>query len=829
MSIDIIPINGKSQYIDYDKFESTLREKIGKRCSDAKVFLLNNFPVSVSVETNIDLILIIAIEDKKDNFYYLKSIDEKPIYFHNQIIPIKFITQFKDDKISIDDSNQIICGESYLDFSNELNSIKFGFSRYLSNKCGFRKESLYIKPLIFIQNENEFTTDNYIVAKEFDFYSLHRYFVKSHDEIFISYKEWKSEYAYSVLATDIERITDQASKDSEEGYLTRKKIERIGKQLSNSRTIYDELNKNLVIISGKAGTGKSSELLLLTMKCISNGQNTLYLTYNKLLIFDIAKTVKSYVNAKLNSNSDQRPGEGSVITLHQFFYRLSKSLGVLHVLNADKIEKLLVTLKERMRLIYNFIQGKVVGQETNWENLKTEIQNHSPFDIGTKEVGINFVNFISKRNASSVEQVRKLSIEFFNHKKRIVGNIEASDVFLANYYGVLEDTLLQIQNPQQFYEKYNIENKYELLDVAIGLSKKYVGEKDGEKTITEKGFIEFKNRRVGGHRRKRTVFIDEAQDCHPLEKEILISIYNSDNIVVANGGREQLIRHVELCNWEKSQAREINVKKHYTRNKSFRVKKTVVDFCNFVAKKYQIDLNLEPLDSEDEGELLFDFRQNHSETEITDIFNHLNLKGEVNGCSAYESLLVLLESNTQRAGLQGQPEPMSDTAVINEYGNIEDAHHLRRGTWQHMSTLEKANFMFWDGTVEDKSHLIVPSPNESRVIYYESCRGLEAWSVACFSFDKFFNQKQDDPDAERFLIDDKEKTKLMQDMFKVSNEDRKNMYAATWALMAMTRTIDSLYIQINDRNSEFGKTVDEYLKQGNKNVRQLTKEVTAQK
>jgi hypothetical protein len=65
-------------------------------------------------------------------------------------------------------------------------------------------------------------------------------------------------------------------------------------------------------------------------------------------------------------------------------------------------------------------------------------------------------------------------------------------------------------------------------------------------------------------------------------------------------------------------------------------------------------------------------------------------------------------------------------------------------------------------------------------------------------------------------------------MFKVSNEDRKNMYAATWLLMAMTRTIDSLYIQINDRNSDFGKVVDEYLKYGNKNVRQLSKQETAQ-
>lgn len=828
MSIDIIPINGKSQYLDYDKFESTLKEKIGKKCSDAKVFLLNNFPVSVSVETNIDLILIIAIEDKKGNFYLPKSIDDKPVYFHNQIIPIKFITQFKDDNVSLEEGNQIICGESFLDYTTELNSIKYGFSRYLASKCGFKKESLYIKPLIFIQNENEFVTDYYLVAKEFDFYSLHKYFAKSHDDIFISYKEWKSEFAYSVLATDIERITDQASKDSEEGYLTRKKIERIGKQLSSSRTIFDELNKNLVIISGKAGTGKSSELLLLTMKCISNGQNTLYLTYNKLLIFDISKTVKSFINAKLNNSSAQRPGEGSVITLHQFFYRLSKSLGVLHVLNAERIEKLLITLKERMRLVYDFIQGKIAGQELDWGYIKTEIQNYDAFEIATKEVGIDFMNFAQKRNGSTAEQIKKLSIEFFNHKKRILGNIEANDVFLADYYGVLENTLLAIQEPQKYFEKYNLQDKYELLEVVLNLKDKHVEKSEDGIKIKPKGFNEQKNRSVGGYRRKRTLFIDEAQDCHHLEKDILISIYNSDNIVVANGGREQLIRHVELCNWEKSQARDINVKKHYTRNKSYRVKKTVVDFCNFIGKKYQIDLNLEPLESEDEGELLFDFRQNHSEAEIKDIFNHLNLKGEVNGCSAYESLLVLLESNTQRAGLQGQPEPMSDTAVINEYGNIEDAPHLQRGTWKHLGTLEKNDFMFWDGTVEDKSQLIVPSPNESRIIYYESCRGLEAWSVACFSLDKFFNQKRDDPDAERFLIDDKEKTKLMQDMFKVSNEDRKNMYAATWLLMAMTRTFDSLYIQINDRNSDFGKVVDEYLKQGNKNVRQLSKQETAQ-
>ncbi|MCP1997384.1 AAA family ATPase [Flavobacterium sp. HSC-61S13] len=819
MSIEIIPINGKSQYFDYENFEKSIEETIGKRCSDAKVFLFNNFPVSVSFETNIDLIIVIAIEDKKGNFYIPKSnSDGKAVYFHNQIIPLKFITRYQDDTITIDDE-QIIANEEYIDYSTEINSIRFGLINYLSYKCGMNRQELFVQPLIFVKNKNEFIQNNLIIAETFDFKTIHKYFAQNGVEIFIANKNWRSEIGYQfTLNNDIERITEQASKDSEIGYLTKKKVDRIGKKLSNSRLIYEELNKHLVIVSGKAGTGKSSELLLLTIKCISNGQNTLYLTYNKLLILDIAKTVKSYVNVKLanSNNKGEKPGEASVLTLHAFFYRLSKSLGVLHVLSEVRIENLLDILKDRIRKTYDIVKSEI-AKNTNIDGIKKIIQNSSKLDIGTKEVGIDFLNFLKSKNGATVKDLNRVSINFYNHKKSIIGNIGANEVFLADYYGVLENTLLQIQNPEQFYDKYNIENKHELLDVAIGLNKKYIGEKDGRKTITEEGFVEFKNRRIGGHRRKRTLFIDEAQDCHRLEKEILISIYGSNNVVVANGGKEQLIRHVELCNWEVSQTKKLEVKKHFTKNKSYRVKKTVVDFCNYVAKRFQIDLNLEPLESEDEGELLFDFRLNLNETEVTEVFKHLKLKGEINGCLPYENLLVLLESNSQKENIIGVNETKRETAIINEYDNIEDTTSLKRGNWKHLEVLENNDFMFWDGTTDDKSQLIVPSPNESRVIYYESCRGLEAWTVACFALDKFFSQKRKDHDAEKYLIED---LFLNQD-----NEQRKSMYAATWALMALTRVIDTLYVQINDRNSEFGKIVVDYINQNkeNKNVREVGK------
>ncbi len=808
MSIEIIPINGKTNFFDYEVFEESAKAIFGRSCSDAKIFLLNNFPASVSVETNIDLILIIAVEDKTGNFYILNK--NRAVYFHNQIIPIRVVNQFEDSELSKDDNGQLIADNEFIDYSPEINSMKYDLKSYLSNRCGFERQNLYVEPLIWIKNKSEIFHKHYLTSKVFDFKALNKYFKQNSQDIFTAYKAWNAGYGYQSINQDIERITDQASMDSEIGYLTKKKVDRIGKQLSSSRKIFEELNQNLVIVNGKAGTGKSSELLLLTMKCIRNGKNALFLTYNNLLTFDIAKTVKSYVN-ELPEHIDN-PGQPTISTIHSFIFRLSRSLGVQAILSESRIQKLLAALKIRMRKVYNLILYETRTNSFNFEKLKSSIQNHSEFDVGTKEAGLDFINFL-KRKRYYKNDLRKAGIDFFNIKKTRVSKLLAREVFLADYYGVLENTLLQIESPEKFYDKYNVENKHELLDVALGLSTENIEEKDGKKTITKKGFITFKNRRVGGYKRKRTLFIDEAQDCHRLEKEILISIFGSKNIVVANGGKEQLIRHVELCNWEVSNARKLYVKKYYTRNKSYRVKKTVVDFCNYVAKQFEIDLNLEPLESEDEGELLIDFRQSHNSHEFESIVNILNTKGEVNGCTPYEKLMVLLESNSLREGLSKQKNQNQESVIINEYGNIEDVQELKRGTWKHEMELNKKNINFWNGTANDKSKLLIPGSYESRYLYYESCRGLEAWSVACFAIDKFFNLKREEPDAEKFLIEDL--------FLNQNNEQRKSMYAATWALMALTRVIDTLYIQINDKNSEFGKVVVNYMNLKNKNVREL--------
>ena len=450
MNLNFIPVNGKSDYFDYDEFESSAREALQNTCKDATIILFNNFPVLLSTETTVDLILVIAIKDYGGNYYQVKrKTDGKWAYLYNLIIPINFIANLQDAEVKVDEDGQLNADDDTIDYADEVQSIKHSLLDYLVRKCNFIKGQLFINPLIHIKNKNELAEGNFLVSDKFDFHSLLFSLKSSSQEIYCSYKNWKTETGYTILPTDIEAINNQASKDSVVGYLTKKKIERISKQLSNEKAIFSNLNKHLIIVQGKAGTGKSSELLLLMMRCIINGQNTLFLTYNRLLIYDIARTTKSFVNTqRAKKLPDEKVGQASVITLHSFFYRLSKSVGVLHVLTDKRKTELITNLDSRTTAIKNFIvsvlKDKTVSAYSDYEKLKEQIQNNKPFDIPTIEVGIDLINFQKKKGYLSLANIEEVVKSFIKFKADLVNNIDVKEVFLSDYYGVLENTLLLI-------------------------------------------------------------------------------------------------------------------------------------------------------------------------------------------------------------------------------------------------------------------------------------------------------------------------------------------------------------------------------------------------
>lgn len=651
MPIQVIPINGKNPNFDYVRFEDSVKmffeQKLNNTCKDAKFFLLNNFPIPVSTNLQIDLLLIITIEAKQGNFYAPKKSEEgKNIYLHNQIIPISFVRDYENSNLSVR-GNLIGTENENIDYSAEIQEMKYGLEKYLKNKVGLQHYPIFINPLIFIKNQRTKISDitNYLVAKEFDFEALNEYFWRNGQTYFNSYENWR--LGYGVVENDVKKIVEQASKDSTYGYLTKKKMEVLGRQHNNLKSLPNELNQYLIEIKGKAGTGKSSMLLSIALKHLENGNNILFLTYNKLLVYDISLLIK----AKINKNKDKIIGISSVDTLHRFFYQLCKKFKIGTLMQEPRYNELCTILKNRMDKIY-----PIISNNKDNEDILTFIQNHPKLDKAEKEQAIEF---IKRRKRLSKE-------EFITQKEKEVSNLLNKNIFLNDYENVLKNLHKAIYKPEEFYNDFNIENKWDIF------TESYLNKgANSEEKITLKGFQELIYRSLGGKKRKRTVFIDEAQDCYHLEKEILLKIFGKENIVIANGGKEQLIRYNELCNWGTFERKEIPIKSHTLKSKSFRTKRAIIDFCKFVAQKAGIDFVLEGVETEDEGEIIFDFTK--QENNVSDLFATLTTKGEVNENKPYENILTLITPNNEESsnGSVKDEVKINSNNVIVSYNNTE--------------------------------------------------------------------------------------------------------------------------------------------------------------
>ena len=78
---------------------------------------------------------------------------------------------------------------------------------------------------------------------------------------------------------------------------------------------------------------------------------------------------------------------------------------------------------------------------------------------------------------------------------------------------------------------------------------------------------------------------------------------------------------------------------------------------------------------------------------------------------------------------------------------------------------------------------------------YDSCRGLEGWIVVCLNFDELIEYKL--KEAEHIDFSD--------NIAFESKSEAIKKYAYTWAMMPLTRAIDTLVITLKNPDSEIGK------------------------
>jgi hypothetical protein len=100
-------------------------------------------------------------------------------------------------------------------------------------------------------------------------------------------------------------------------------------------------------------------------------------------------------------------------------------------------------------------------------------------------------------------------------------------------------------------------------------------------------------------------------------------------------------------------------------------------------------------------------------------------------------------------------------------------------------------FKVWDGTTPEGREHFPTDVEQHRIVKYESCRGLEGWTVVCLDFDQFFDRQVIEGQShERELF--------------VSAEEAGLRFAARWCLIPLTRAIDTLVIQLQE-HSAFGQ------------------------
>ena len=69
-----------------------------------------------------------------------------------------------------------------------------------------------------------------------------------------------------------------------------------------------------------------------------------------------------------------------------------------------------------------------------------------------------------------------------------------------------------------------------------------------------------------------------------------------------------------------------------------------------------------------------------------------------------------------------------------------------------------------------------------------------------FDLDGFFENKRNEAAADNFLLEE-----IME------LETRKSKYAATWVLMALTRAIDTSYIELNNPLSDIANCINSFV------------------
>lgn len=261
------------------------------------------------------------------------------------------------------------------------------------------------------------------------------------------------------------------------------------------------------------------------------------------------------------------------------------------------------------------------------------------------------------------------------------------------------------------------------------------------------------------------VLIDEAQDWPNDEKDILFTFFKYHNFVIADG-IDQLIRSQQRTNWKSG----IEYQRTHEK-RSLRQKANLCRFQRQYADTVGVSWDLLPKDDLLGGKIVIIAREYDVQ-----LHQQLLAECEASGNKPYEMLFIVPPSLVLRE--------KQVNGVVRQFALTQQ--------WKEWG------IRIWDGTADELRSAYPKNVDEFRLVQYESCRGLEGWTVVCLWMDDFIEYKK-----ATFT----EATEGQMALALQSEAEKRRDFAYKWSMIPLTRAVDTLVITLKDPKSEFAQTL----------------------
>lgn len=828
--ITYVPINLTTEFQkNSDELRSAL-EDVFKYTPKVLVYALFNIKSPLEIEGNYSVILFIKVPFEAENYWKTKS----KIYLNTLVLGIK--DMYEPDVISVD-GEWMHSEEGSWNYIDEINNEKKKWHRAV------RRHFQDIK--WFRMHVHYNLTASPAVEP---FYGKYLYCNRKYNYYYaIISKAVEDTQSNNAPRTDCIGFEENAVGDFDTfvadfvsmieeknsiGELTQKKAKLIRKREQNRPTqkLIENIGQSLGILHGKAGTGKTLSLMSiinnrLNQPDIKNHRCRL-LTFNNMLIMDLKQMAKELPASNASI---------SIKTLHSFFYDVFKkspvSLLYLDPSKEDELFDKCTRRASRYTVLFNSMDQKPSDAMDVIEKNRTKIANNELPEL------FQFAQYLESKHIDfgkvTSEDLNGYIRDYVSWKREIYKADIASSAYLSMYEQILKQIYLLLKNEEEFYRQFQmrplVEN--EMVDEAIfndpvfkkkcaefikKCQQSMENEFDAEPISGELSFASLRNevsQAIGVNddsvyqrydsdvtKVKRQskwqglVLVDEAQDCSMWEKAVLMQMFGPENIIIATGGKDQLIRRSVENDWSKLFKQDVNVFREYLTHSSKRQHRNIANFINAFAKEFRLSTQFEFTENTPRlGEIVIDIRSGIPDRTIPeDIAETFSKSGRAAGCSNFEGMIVMLPHkgyvNTIQQGRHRIELDEYETVRIGDEEN------------DHTINIIKPDFMeIIDCTINSKGRLLEEVDSKHvRAMFYDSCRGLEAWSTMCIDLDEFYYEKMESEDAQNYAV---ENTQFM-------GADREiliEQFASIWMFMVLTRPIHNLYIKIRNPHSEFSE------------------------